>query len=125
MDNVLIGKAVEVLDVLQAKIGEGTNYFWPIFVKQQIVEGWVGVISFLILLVLFISIFYSFITSLKKYLKGGNNDYIEVKMFASGGIGFVLGFFVLFTATEKLSDSVYKLTNPEYMAAKTILHNIK
>ncbi len=39
----IIGKVESALNAIAAKIGVGIDHFWPIFVRQQIIEG-IGVL---------------------------------------------------------------------------------
>lgn len=43
-------KAIEILDAIAAKLGTGVDHFWPLFVQEQLIQGRIGLLSGLAIL---------------------------------------------------------------------------
>ncbi len=112
-------KVTGVLQQLAEKIGVGIDHFYPVFVKQQQLEG----ISFFALILLFVFIA---VLSLKfrrdsDFLK---NDEPSLRLFTTiFGLAVCIG--ILITLTSSGITCFSQIFNPEYNAIKEITNLIK
>jgi hypothetical protein len=107
------------------QLGIAVEKIYPYFVFQQVVNGVVATVAFLIssLLILGGSIFF-----FKLYSKESRGDYNEdndtreLKMWAFGFFSVLLFFVFLFTvATFPYSHYIGMILNPQYYAIKDML----
>jgi len=113
-------KVTNAIEQLAAKIGAGVDYFWPLFVKQQAVDGWVSLI--VVTGVFLVSLVY-LILSRNRWHDTRAND---ISWYGVVGICavFVLCISVAVFFVEGVSG-VKQIMNPEYYAIKEIMQMIK
>lgn len=123
----VVDKVNHTLDTVALKIGEGTDYFWPILVKQQFILGACAVVACTI--TLGIMLFLIFVQSKKASddLKLRLSFPLQSKK-ASDDLKFglivpasVVSFFMMFILAL---EPIPRLLNPEYYALKDILSQL-
>ena len=110
-----VGEKVDSLfTALSAKIGVASDHFWPIFVKQQQIEG------VTILLFVVIGVFLSFVL-FKLAKKIGKADILNEDLYIPLYVFSIVfgGISILYLFIDG-PDSVGKIINPEYSALKEI-----
>jgi hypothetical protein len=103
------------------KAGQSVEHFWPIFVKQQQIEGmWqAGLFGFFLMCCLSL-LFYTMATHKKGW--GGQNDINArfITALASGALGLIL--VVSLGSGGRILGKIY---NPEYYAVEQVVKMIK
>jgi hypothetical protein len=116
------------ITTLSSKLGVAADHFWPVFVKQQTIEGWmivVGTVLVLIGAILFL------LMAVKNTEKACSNDDGSWKAAATCGIGWaggiVLATIFLCSAfgPNGFSSAVSKIANPEYSAVQALVRMVK
>lgn len=101
------------------KAGAGVEHFWPILVKQQIMTGYIhaglSILFALILLYLWLLFFKNKRRMQDEYTD--TFDLIAILCFASAI------YFLIFCAS--ISNTITKITNPEYHALQSVIKSIK
>jgi len=119
-----VGEKIElVIKTLAEKIGVGAEHFWPVFVKQQYVEGVSSIITWIIPIIVgsIISyIFYKFHVIEKEKNKG----YYEDGYAFSCGFSIVVTLMILIIALFRISYAIPKIFNPEYSALRDIIEMV-
>ena len=118
MGGVLAAKFEIVFGQLAEKMGQGAEYFWPIFVKQQVVEAAAG-IGILGILIIMMSCFLFAVKRLYPLSKNEPDDWcpatIGMVIFSILAIGCFLGFCGNLTNYETILTG---FINPEYAAIR-------
>jgi len=104
-----------------AKAGVATDHFWPIFVKQQVIEGWVNCIHSLILLLVFLFCVTVIIKNAKIVEENGT-AVAKTVICAIIGVMFLFGF--LFSISEAYAG-IGQIFNPEYSAVRALTSMVK
>jgi hypothetical protein len=107
------------IQVLAEKLGVAAEYVYPLFVKQQVIEGvwFFSVIIFVIILSLI-----SFVIGIRAGKKVNFEDGGHYAFSIIGGIVFLTSLFTFcLTGGENFS----KIMNPEYAAIKEIVRMVK
>ncbi len=112
-------KVAEVLQSIAAQLGTTVENLWPYIVRQQIIEGWSGIITISILYLIFLVVF----LAIRKKDGGvcGNNPN------AYGVVKIVLGILTaILTLTTLCCIHVLisKIINPEYGALKDLMNMV-
>lgn len=114
------------IEVLAAKLGVAVDHFWPIFVRQQFVEGLTIVVILIVLLsagVFLLSMGVANTRDINR--KGKEKDYLLAK----GIIGWAGGLLCMLAFAGGLSssgvESISKIANPEYYAVQALVHMVQ
>ena len=114
------------ISALASKAGVAADHFYPVFVKQQAIEGWCGVLLF-VLIAIFCLVFLTM--ALRNVGPASSMDEkIFVPAIAKTVVGFlvsiVLFCFTLGTGSE-LGVNISKIYNPEYSAVQALVKMVK
>ncbi len=113
-------KAMDAIDAIAAKLGSGVDHFYPILVRQQVVDGCAMLVVptlLTIVVVIAVSCCYK-----KATVSEENFNFQGVVLIISA----VLSLIALITLGDAISeDVVTKIFNPEYHALKDIMDMIK
>ncbi len=113
-------KAVDAIDAIAAKIGAGTEHFWPILVEQQIIEGSVTIgLSLFFLIISSIALFFG--VRIYKRIEGETSSEDFLWWFIPAGACIV----ALFMTAMNLSLKTTYILNPEYHALKDLMEMMK
>lgn len=111
-----------VLGKVAEKFGQGVDYFWPIFVRQQIVEG-LAMIGLTLLGILFlVGLILVFKATLKRADFGESrwNRYATISLVV--GTSFcLLTFAMTLGISSNINEVVTGLINPEYQALVDVI----
>ena len=115
-------KLDEYLGALANQAGVAAEHFYPIFVRQQTIEGFVG----LVLILLFSIVVFVF-------LRMGFNNIVNFQNDNAAGIkcplgfigGVVLTIILLCILLNDGSTVVGKIVNPEYFAVKSLVEMVR
>jgi hypothetical protein len=119
--DIIGDKIAVILKVLADKLGTSTEYFWPIFVKQQVIEGITSMGVWFIALVVGIAISLLLFKIYKKdSIQNNYSDWLPPAIIVSVITGFILIIFLI-----ALSYGLPLVLNPEYYALKDILDMVK
>jgi len=118
--NNISDKLQQAFSALAEQLGVATDYFWPLFVKQQVVEGIVATALYFAL-VLFVGVCIILAWKIKDKLneqEGGIGNVV---------FGLVLLFsFAIFAANSNaLVEAITKIFNPEYHAIQEVMKMVK
>lgn len=110
------------IQTISSKIGVGVDHFWPIYVKQQVFEGY----AFFAIILFFIVIGMILVRLNRKmpFLDREHYGDPTIRMFTTvpGAVIFIIiGLFLMFYFNTNLT----KILNPEYKALQEIIKNIK
>lgn len=110
-----LSMVISYLDKIGEKLGAGTNYFWPVIVKQQYVDSFVAMGFFILCLLIEIIIG---VKAIKVYEREGD---VEIwQQIVLSVFGLVLFFsFVAFVVEG------FDFINAEYWALKDLLQMVK
>lgn len=111
------------ISVLAAKAGMAAEQFWPVLVKQQVIEGWGGIVMF----VFCVLCFGLSIKLLINSLTDSDND-CSNRQFVGSVIGAIVGivfFAVSVDVALGLPQNVSKVCNPEYHAITSLVKIVK
>ena len=113
------------ISVLADKAGMAAEQFWPVLIKQQVIEGWSGIgysIFGLVILGLVIK------TLINNAINFSDEDALVskkmIKLILGGIIGLATFFETIFNVGE-LSTNVAKINNPEYYAVQSLVKMVK
>lgn len=109
---------------LAEQAGVAAEHFWPIFVRQQILEGWIGIVLTALLITATVTSVAVWIMWLKQLWKKESDKAI----FASVALGFlsvVLFFGSGVNIDRTIKQNITKIANPEYAAVNAIAKMIK
>jgi hypothetical protein len=113
------------LQALADKAGVAAEHFWPIFVKQQMIEG----ITVLFFIILFGLLSFFLLRMAINSVDGANNyegTYKDVSKTAIGYVaGIILAFACFFTILVEAPPSIGKIFNPEYYAVQSLVEMVK
>ena len=117
-------KVDNYIQIIASKSNMATDHFWPIFIKQQYLEGWgiLGTGVFFILLGLFLCLLFRKQPFFTDYSAEAD---CPTKRFFTTIIGLIVLFVTFIVLAIKSLDIISKLYNPEYAAIKEILWMIK
>ena len=117
---VYVGEKVDSLfTALSAKIGVASDHFWPIFVKQQQIEG-ITPLVFMTIGILLSFILFKLANKMRKADISNDECYMPLYIISIVIVGIsVMWFFI------GGSDCVGKIINPEYSALKEISNLFK
>lgn len=107
------------LSVIASKLGVATDHFYPIFVKQQMVEGCCNIVILIIAIIGSICLFKIGIHAYNRNQNEWDGNKIPIVMAVFLSILIILS--VLFSG----ADFVGRIVNPEYYAIQSILSNVK
>ena len=110
--NLLVGKALEVVDTLATKLGVAVPHIWEVLIKQQYVAG-----VELLLTGLFCGIGAWYC---KKFAQWGHETDDDPALTA----GIIMGGLLAIISVLCLVSSLGNFINPEYYALKDILDMI-
>lgn len=125
----IVTKFGEKLDsyiaVLASKAGVAADHFWPVIVKQQVIEGWcgIGVMAFC-----FIGFLISLTVLLKSIPNSTDDDNFKPKNVAGVICGGIFGFIFFFATcinTSEIGCHLSKISNPEYSAIQSLVKMVK
>ena len=111
-------KLDQYIGVIAEKAGVATDYFWPIFVRQQLIEGYSMLILLFAILLITILMF-------RMGFKNIDSKKDNCKCGIGFGIAAVFSFILLVTVPANGVMSVEKVLNPEYFAVKSITEMVK
>lgn len=119
MNEELQTKAAEMLDAMAAKMGVAVDHFWPVLVRQQVIEGVWFFASFFIAIVGCGSVGWYCIRQENKR----NDPWGPIQsVYAVPGIIFTaLAFVLLVPAIVEGVGALTQIVNPEYAALMDIL----
>lgn len=117
MNNEVIEKVFEYIDVLAQKLGVATEFVFKTLIVQMFIEGIVWSLILIVLLIASIIIYKKVISFVTTVL----NDIKEPLIFLST---FILLLIIIIVITY-LPYNIMKIFNPEYYALKEILDVFK
>ena len=124
-EELLIQKAEQAIEALAYKLGVASEHFWPLFVKQQLIEGWTSMV-----LLVATTVVASTLLTMGCLQKGtffdDDDDHPRPRFFLT--IAGSLGLF--FSVTMILIDNGLARTfshivNPEYQALRDLIGMVK
>lgn len=110
-------KIAVAIQTLSDNLGIAADHFWPIFVKQQVIEGYVGISFFII------AIIGLFITC-KLFIKTGGFDADDEPKNIINFLCVILFLFLLIVSSINLSPSIKEIINPEFYALQELTRMI-
>lgn len=110
--------------VLASKAGVVAEHFYPVLVRQQVIEGWSSVA---LLLVSLIGCILAFTVVFKSIPKNDPDDITPKQVVSSitGGVVGVILFLITLFETGELSTDISKINNPEFHAIKSLIQMVK
>ena len=126
MDKEIINEVLKRLDTIGEKIGVGADYFWPKFVKQELIEAWVSLGSLIFFGVLFFLVAYyagkfwdQDHQNRDRYsICRESHEPLWISSIVVLGIGFIVSTVAFFC-------EFFDVFNPEYWALKSLFTTIK
>ncbi len=109
------------IQTIGTKLGQGTDHYYPILVKQQVLEGYLALI-FIVFATVIIYCYFKFLP--KNIELVGELD--PIGFWAAGFVvaGGILSFILLITVVVNCWN-VMKIINPEYYVLMDVLSKIK
>lgn len=114
-------KLASAFQYLAEKAGIATEYFWPIFVRQQFAEG-LGPLLVCLLIITIVGIS-AFAVRKIEYFEEGTSD-PTAKLFIHI-VGGVITFFMIMAIAFEGASWVTHMINPEYYAIQDLMRMIK
>lgn len=114
MNEQILERVDAAISAVAEKLGQGADHFWPILVKQQVVEGAIGLTLICLFLLTFPPLF------LTGIFRGWIDDDMTPRGAATVASGMTTVFGMIFVLAT-VTDAVTKITNPEYHALKLVL----
>lgn len=111
------------VSVLATKAGMAAEHFYPVLIRQQVIEGWSSIILALIGLVGCVLAF----SLLSKSLTKDPGDMTPKRIFSAicGAIFGIILFLITFINIGGLATSVAKINNPEFYAVRYLVQMVK
>ena len=120
---VSLGNKVEDLfGSLAEQIGVGVEHFWPIFVRQQVIYGTMGVIGWVFFAIVIVVLVTIGCKNGKKYDWENGNEHLYMPYLIIAGI---IGFILLMYSCIEMPTAVSRVINPEYHALSDIISKVK
>jgi len=119
-------KLDQYLNVLAEKAGVATDHFWPVFIRQQSIEGYMELLSYIIVVVVGIWIIRVFQKNLP--LSNERDPIVALPAFVKCLLAVAAIFLlsIAFTVkTDDLGNSIGKIINPEYSAVQSLVRMVK
>lgn len=120
--NQLGQKLDDYISVIAAKAGVAAEHFWPVLVKNQVIEGWSGIfLAVISVLALLTSIWLV-------YRNIDDDDRMDSKQTVGVVVGFITGIIFFVITCIRVSDvgeNVAKINNPEYHAIQSLVRMVK
>ena len=117
MNDQIQQQVIERIDALAAKMGVAADHFWPILVRQQIIEAYTNIV-----LLVFAAALSVVLAVVAKYQFDKDNEGIAFPLGAASG---VVGFIVFVVLSSDGSSIVSAILNPEYAALMDVLRNVE
>jgi hypothetical protein len=117
----MINNAGNALSSVGDKAILGAKYFWPIFVKNQFIYGFIFSAISIVLIALIIWVVLDFRLNFNKYEK---NDEVKDNKIIFGSFAATILLFSLVGFFITASKGITHLENPEYYAAQDILEKL-
>lgn len=113
-----LAKVEAIFASLAEQMGVATEHFWPLFVRQQLIEGIVGVVSIFIANAVGVSL----ALQLRKVDRKGPHE--DPRAFVGAiGVGVILVALAgTVIAMPTLASNIF---NPEYAALKDVIEMVK
>ena len=131
MNNEVVDKLQSALEILANQLGQGVDHFWPLFIREQSIRGFMGVIFFLLVLVI-IFIFLKITPAIqKKAIEKNKESYpsLDEGWHPNYGVPYIfVSIFIgiaLMVSLVKLFVSIPLLLNPEYHAIQAVFDLVK
>jgi hypothetical protein len=130
MDKFLNSKLAEkiggAIEAMAHSLGVASEHVYKLLVHQMFVDGLVGMIQNLLILIFFLLIYLIPLAKMAKYKKSDNYDDDFDVFYYSFLIGGALVMTLVFCIdVDCMVDNLMKMLNPEYYALKEILKAIK
>ena len=128
MDKELMNEVLKRLDMIGEKLGYGANYFWPKFIRQEYIDGWVSVVLLLVFAALFVGVLYYTVRHWKPKNEDGTTPIYSI--YGNNHEGFwifittILFIILSYTGVNFLSK-FFDIFNPEYWALKSLIETFK
>lgn len=122
MNTEILKNNKDVADVLSAiadKLGTTVEHFWPLFIKQQTVSGYISIFFWFICIL--VSIFG--IRLGNHYSKECSQDSWEAVI--SYGVGVVCFIICIIAILCCGTDTIIQIINPEYAALQNLVRMVK
>lgn len=117
-------KLDSLVNALSAKAGVAADHFYPMFVNQQVIDGWSGIV-YTIFSVIFCVMA---LQLLSKSLPSDEDRYASNRqcfgMVVGGILGCVFAVMTLINLAET-KDNVCKIYNPEYYAVQKLVQMVR
>jgi hypothetical protein len=114
-------KLDEYIQTIAAKAGVAGEHFYPIFIRQQVIDGWIALGVYAVGLVLIACLMRMFF----KNLPGIEEDIPkQVKVVTVGVLSIVVGMGLLMSLPT-VNTSIGKIANPEYAAVQALVKMVK
>ena len=117
-------KLDQYLGALANQAGVAADHFYPVFVRQQAVEGWAAILIFLLLSTVaffLLKMGVKYMPTVESVWKN-SNEVKSISGFTSGGI---LGLVLLITLLVEGTTVLGKVVNPEYSAVKSLVEMVR
>ncbi len=124
----IVGKVESALNTLAAKIGVGVDHFWPLFVRQQFIEGvsWVSLIAVgLVILVGSLITMKIIWPKCKWEYDGSPVSPVGLFFIIFAAISILLFLILTIGASINADNIVSHLVNPEYQAFQDLMKMVK
>ena len=105
------------LQALAIQAGIATEHFWPIFVRQQMIEGVTSLFAMVLSALIAFFLFKMFINSSKE-----DNSPKNVIGFVFGMVLSIMCFGIMI---NEGANSIGKIFNPEYYAVQSLVEMVK
>lgn len=122
MNTEILKNNKDVADVLSAiadKLGTTVEHFWPLFVKQQTVSGYISIVLWFVIIVISII----GIKLGNYYSKEYSGDSWETVI--SYAVGVVCLIICIFAIVCGGTDTITQIINPEYAALQNLIKMVR
>ena len=117
MNDETVLKVERALQVLAEKLGVGIDHFWPLAVRQQLLEGGISLGLWVGLVVLTLGLLYFVVVCVKRA-----QWLVAVTLF---GVAGILGLLSMIGAAAGGVETLTQLLNPEYAALESVMDMVK
>ena len=113
-------------NVLAEKAGVAADHFYPIFVRQQMIESVTTLVFISLGLIFTVWLFRMGVGNLKEANCGSENQNITTgKAFVGFSLGAILALVLLMVIGENGTQLFAKILNPEYYAVQSLINMVK
>jgi hypothetical protein len=116
--NELGGKAETVIKQAADKVGQGVEHFWPIYVKQQMIQGWCQIGIWILMAIICAICWKVFFHFARKPDRG------EVSL-SFGVITFFWTCGLMIALLVAGAQTISMVFNPEYSALQEVIKQFK